>query len=120
MIRRTARISFVIGVLAVTLLSLAPQDIMPETGIWDKLQHAMAYTALAICGVVGFPERRPLLIVSVGLIALGCGLEVAQATVPGREPNIGDGIANVVGVAIGLTTAWIGNMLAGASSGSAS
>ena len=116
MIRRIARISFTIGVLAVTWLSLTPPDALPEINIWDKLQHAMTYTVLAMCGALGFLARRPRLIIGIGLIVLGCSLEVAQAAVPGRDPSIGDGIANVVGVAVGLTTAWIGNMLAGASS----
>ncbi len=82
--------------------------------MWDKLQHFMAYAVLAICGVVGFPGRRPRLLAGVGLIVLGCGLEVAQAAVPGRDPSIGDAVANIAGIAFGLATAWIGVRLVGA------
>ncbi len=78
MIRKIARLSFTVGVLAVSWLSLAPQDALPEINMWDKLQHAMTYTALAICGAVGFLGRRPLLMIGVGLIVLGCSLEAAQ------------------------------------------
>ncbi len=118
MIRKIVRLSFAIGVLAVTWLSLVPQDALPEINMWDKLQHAMTYTALAICGAVGFLGRRPLLIVSIGLIVLGCSLEAAQAAVPSRDPSIGDAIANIAGIALGLAAAWIGNQLVGASEGS--
>ena len=118
MIRRIARLSFTIGVVPVTWLSLTPQDALPEIDIWDKLQHVMAYTALAVCGAVGFLGRRPLLMIGVGLIVLGCSLEAAQSAVPGRDPSIGDAIADIVGVALGLATAWIGNLLVGTSQGS--
>jgi VanZ family protein len=118
MIRNIARLSFTIGVLAVTWLSLTPRDALPEIDLWDKPQHLIAYAVLAICGAVGFLERRPWLIVGVGLIMLGCGLEVAQAAVPGRNPSIGDIVANIAGIALGLATAWIGDRLVGASEGS--
>ena len=85
--------------------------------MWDKLQHLMAYAVLAICGVVGFLGRRPRLILGVGLIVLGCGLEVAQAAVPGRNPSIDDAVANIAGIALGLATAWIGDRLVGARAG---
>ncbi len=115
MIRKVARFSFTIGVLAVTWLSLTPQDALPEIDMWDKLQHAVTYAALAICGAVGFLGRRPLLIVSLGLIVLGRSLEAAQIAVPGRDPSIGDAIANIAGIALGLAATWIGNQLVGAS-----
>ncbi len=118
MIRKIARHSFTIGVIAVTWLSLIPEDALPEIHMWDKPQHLIAYAVLAICGAVGFLGRRPRLLVGVGLIVLGCGLEVAQAAVPGRNPSIGDAVANIAGIALGLATAWIGDRLVGASEGS--
>ncbi len=119
MIRRIARISFTLGVLVVTWLSLTPWDAWPEIDMWGKLDHVMAYTVLAVCGAVGFLARRPRLIVGVGLIVLGCSLEVAQAAVSGRNPSIGDAIANIAGIALGLAAVWIGNRLLGASEGRA-
>ncbi len=90
---------------------------MPEIHMWDKLQHLMAYAVLATCGAVGFPGGRPRLIVGVGLIALGCGLEVAQAAVPGRNPNIGDAVGNITGIALGLAIVWVGDRWAAANKG---
>ena len=118
MIRKIARLSFTIGVLAVTWLSLSPRDALPEIHMWDKPQHLIAYAVLAMCGAVGFPGRRPRLIVGVGLIVLGCVLEVAQAAVPGRDPSITDAVANIAGIALGLATAWIGDRLVSSSEGS--
>ncbi len=118
MIRKIARLSFTIGVIAVTWLSLTPRDALPGIDMWDKSQHLMTYAVLAICGAVGFLGRRPRLIVGVGLIVLGCGLEVAQAAVPGRNPSIGDAVANFAGITLGLATAWIADRLVGASEGS--
>ena len=118
MIRKIARVSFTIGIIAVTWLSLTPQGALPEIHVWDKLQHLMAYAVLAICGTVGFLGRRRRLMVGLGLIVLGCGIEVAQAAVPGRSPSIGDAVTNIAGIALGLATAWIGDRLVGARKGS--
>ena len=118
MIRKISRLSFTIGVIAVTWLSLSPPDSLPEIQVWDKLLHLMAYAVLATCGAVGFLGCRPRLMVGVGLIVLGCGLEVAQAAIPGRNPSISDAVANIAGIALGLATAWIGDRLVGASEGS--
>ncbi len=118
MIRRIARLSFTLGVLAVTWLSLAPQEALPPIGMWDKANHVLAYAALSLSGGIGFVERRSALMVSLGLVVLGCGLEAGQVAVPGREPSIGDAVADIVGVGLGMATAWIGNRLVGASEGS--
>jgi VanZ family protein len=117
MIRKIARLSFAIGIIAVTSLSVTPQDALFEIHLWDKLQHLIAYSALAICGTVGFQGRRPRLFVGIGLMVLGCGLEVAQAFTPGRSPSVIDAVANIVGITLGLTTAWIGDRLVRASEG---
>ena len=117
MFRKFARLSFAIGIIAVTWLSLTPQDALPEIHLWDKLQHLIAYGALAICGTVGFQGRRPRLILGVGLMALGCGLEVAQAVIPGRSPSVIDAAANIAGMALGMATTWTGERLAAAREG---
>ncbi len=112
MIRKISRLSFTIGVIAITWLSLTPRDALPpEIHTWDEPQHLMAYAVLAICGAVGFLGRRPRLIVGVGLIVLGSGLEAAQAAIPSRNPSIGDAIANIAGIALGVAAAWMGNQM---------
>ncbi len=101
MVRKLAKTAFFIGLVAVIALSLLPQENLPETGMWDKLNHALAYGVLAVLGGFGFKGGRSLLIVGIGLVVLGAGLELAQSVIPNRDGSIYDAVANLVGVAIG-------------------
>ena len=60
MVRKLAKIAFFIGLMAVIALSLLPQETLPETGTWDKLNHALAYGMLAVSGGNGFRAQSPL------------------------------------------------------------
>ena len=101
MVRKLAKIAFFIGLVAVIALSLLPQETLPETGMWDKLNHALAYAVLAVSGGFGFKGLRSLLMVGIGLVVLGAGLELVQSVTPGRDGSIADAVANLVGVALG-------------------
>ena len=98
---------FVAGMVCVAVLSLLPQDAIPSVDVSDKVQHLMAYLCLALAGGVTFPERRSMLALGLGLVALGIGIECAQAFVPGRFASVGDAAANTLGVALGLSLARI-------------
>ncbi len=54
MVRKLAKTAFFIGLVAVVALSLLPQETLPETGMWDKLNHSLAYGVLAVLGGLGF------------------------------------------------------------------
>ena len=101
MVRKLAISAFFIGLVAVIALSLLPQETLPETDTWDKLNHALAYGVLAVLGGIGFKGWRSLLMVGLGLVVLGAGLELAQSVTPDRYGSIYDAVANLVGVAIG-------------------
>ena len=101
MVRRLAKTAFFIGLVAVTTLSLLPQETLPETAAWDKLNHALAYGVLAVLGGFGFKGWRSLLMVGIGLVVLGAGLELVQSVIPDRDGSITDALANFIGVAIG-------------------
>ena len=77
-IRIVARTIFFLGVIAVTWLSLAPQDTIPDVEIWDKLGHFLAYAVLAVLGGLAYWARRIEVAVGVLLVAYGCMLEIAQ------------------------------------------
>ena len=114
--RRAARLLLGVGVIAVVWLSLVPRG-SEEREFWEHwnyLPHVLAYAALAVCGALGFQQRRPVLTASTGLIVLGCVLELAQVYVPGRSPGLGDVAANVIGIALGLVMARAGEKFAGA------
>ncbi len=101
MVRKLAKTAFFIGLMAVIALSLLPQENLPETGMWDKLNHALVYGVLAVLGGFGFKGWRSLLMVGIGLVVLGAGLELAQSVIPDRTGSTYDVLANFVGVAIG-------------------
>ncbi len=99
--RKLAKKDIFIGLMAVIALSLLPQETLPETGTWDKLNHALAYGVLAVLGGLGFKGWLSLLMVGIGLVLLGAGLELAQSVIPDRDGSITDALANFVGIAIG-------------------
>lgn len=93
---------FWFGVAAVTVTSVTPQAYLPSTEGWDKAQHFLAYAALGGVGWLGYPDRRHMVMLLIGLILLGAGLEAAQVLVPGRFPSVGDVIANIIGALSGF------------------
>lgn len=104
--RKVALVIFIIGVLVVVWLSLAPGDPI-GSGLSDKLEHLLAYAALAACSTQAFEQGRTKLTSYVGLIALGCVLEGLQAYIPGRYPSVADGIANAAGIMVGALLSWM-------------
>ncbi len=112
MMRKLAKFGFSIGLVSAIVLSLLPQETLPETGMWDKMNHALAYGVLAVLGGFGFKGWRSLLMVGIGLVLLGAGLELAQSVISYRDGSITDALANFFGVAIGsLATAGTNSFL---------
>ncbi len=111
MFGKLPRIAFIVGVPAVIALSLLPQEVLPETGAWDKLNHIVAYAALALASGLGFRGWRSLLVVGMSLLMLGTGLELAQAVLPSRSASAYDALANLVGIAFGTVAAARANTL---------
>jgi VanZ family protein len=103
--RLVTRILFLLAVATVTVLSLLPQQELPKIGVSDKVEHALAYFALAILGSFGFRERRSLLYLFVLLCAMGGVIELLQAFSPGRSPDVVDALADGAGVAAGVLIA---------------
>ena len=106
-IRKAALALFGLGVVAVAGVSLLPQESLPPVGLWDKLQHLLAYGALAVTGGVAFPGNRRLVVLGGALVLFGCALELAQSGIPGRFGSLGDALANSLGVALGLAAAHL-------------
>ncbi len=103
--RKLSQMAFVIGLLAVILLSLLPQDALPDPGTWDNLNHVLAYGVLALAGGLGFRGLRSLLFVGRGWLILGAGLEFVQAALPNRSASAYDALANLIGIALGSIAA---------------
>lgn len=101
-----ARRGFWALMLCVTVLSLMPTAYLPPQvfSLWDKAQHALAFTALAVLGLRAYP-RHPWHL-TVGLLVLGGGIELAQAATGWRHGEWGDWLADAVGLALGTLLIW--------------
>ena len=93
---------FFIAVALVTILSLIPATAVPQTvQFWDKAQHSLAYTVLAIMGGLAFP--RQLKLVLLGLLAHGAVIEIMQsALTTTRFGEVLDWFADGTGVLAGI------------------
>jgi len=93
-------------VVCIVIGSLLPaaSPVMVAIGrlhIWDKLQHFGAYLALSFLPVIGFRHRRRGIMAGLSMFVLGVLLEAGQHFSPGRSVELGDVIANGVGVSCG-------------------
>jgi len=96
--------AILIGCVVVGSLAPAASPLMVAVGrlhIWDKLQHFGAYLALSFLPVIGFRDRRRGLMAGISMFLLGVLMEGGQHFSPGRSVELGDVIANGVGVSCG-------------------
>lgn len=86
----------------VTILALMPGPTVPHAiQFWDKAQHALAFSVLAILGCCAFPRRSAH--VAIGLLAHGALIEILQATLTTtRTGDVLDWLADSVGISLGL------------------
>lgn len=97
-IRRVAILGFWGLAAIIGFLSLLPAENLPDVRIWDKIEHLIAYGALAMCGLIAYPSHAFKVIAAT--IAYGIAIEFGQGLVPGRDPSFGDVIANSLGAVI--------------------
>jgi VanZ family protein len=100
-----ARFWYLLGALltlGVIVSSLVPAHDLPNVSVNDKVEHIVAYTALAIW-FGGLLERKSYVRVALWLLALGGGIEIAQGLMGlGRTADVRDFLADGLGVLIGL------------------
>ncbi len=101
-VRLVKQLVFGCAVVVVGGLSLLPQEVLPETGVWDKLEHAIAYAALCVIGAIAYPRKLARSKLLLGLVLYGVALEALQSFVPGRVASIADVTANTLGVVVGF------------------
>jgi len=103
---RAWRVLLMLLIVVVSYLALAPK---PPTGVdlgWDKLNHMMAFTALAFAASLGYPAPMRVRVLSLaGLLAFGGLIEILQLYVPGRSAEWGDLLADAIGIVLGVATA---------------
>jgi VanZ family protein len=73
---------------------------------WDKVVHACAYASIAACWSVAAGGRRVALAIAI-TVATGGLDEWLQRSLPGREADVTDLVADAVGAAVGASLASI-------------
>ena len=103
---RTWRVILLLLIVAVGYLALAPAPPPTMDTGWDKLNHALAFTALAFAGCLGFPVARGgRILLLAALLCLGGAIEILQLFVPGRSGEWSDLFADSIGIACGTLIA---------------
>jgi hypothetical protein len=98
-----SRGAFAVAVLVSLAVLFAPASDVPHAPVGvDKLVHASLFAALALTG--GWAGISRVVLVPV-LVLYGAASEVIQGLI-GRDAAVGDWLADVVGVLLGLL-AWL-------------
>jgi len=111
--RRTILILWAVAVALVVIGSLLPGPALTRIRFNavapnDKLVHFMGYTVLALLPVAFLELVGTGLTLAVSMIPMGVLLEFLQKLVPGRSFEVGDMVANSLGVATGIMVAlWL-------------
>lgn len=104
--KKWLRILWFAAIGVVIVASLLPSSSLPMRALdWleisDKVEHALAYFVLALLPTLH--ERRSFIAVAaVGAAGLGVALEYGQLYSGWRDFEVGDMIADAVGVCIGV------------------
>ena len=93
-----------LAVVAWGELTPHPPQIADEVFGWDKGVHFTAYFGLALLASLAWGLRRSVLLVLVGVIALGGVLEILQSFT-GRDAEWLDELANSLGALTGTAVA---------------
>lgn len=98
-----------LAMIAVVIATcLLPARDLPPTPFsqFDKIEHFSAYLAMSAYAGMLFARMRPQAIAAIGLIAMGVGLEFAQARLTdSRSGDAADALANGLGALAGLFVA---------------
>jgi len=103
------RLAFGICVVAVLVLALMPKDlVMPSTG-WDKSNHLLPFSVLALLGLHAYPGRA--MAVLAGLLTYGVLIKVLQSFTPNRSADWQDVVADSVGLVLGWSFQLLGQFI---------
>ena len=91
--------TFILLLIVIEYLATTTIDMPSISTGWDKLNHFLAFSTLAIVGMFGYKKYTFII---VGLLAFGIQIEVVQGFIPNREMSLLDIFADSVGILIGL------------------
>jgi VanZ family protein len=103
--KRILRVIWFVAIVVVIVGSLlpgnsAPMRLLDRLHIPDKVEHFLAYAVLTFLPTI-HERRRFIITAALGAVALGIGLEYAQLYSGWRDFEIGDMVADGVGVLAG-------------------
>jgi VanZ family protein len=75
-----------------------------DTG-WDKLNHVVAFSAMAFSACFAFAHARHAVVIALALLAFGVFIELVQSQIPARSAEAFDVLADGVGILAGLLPA---------------
>ena len=102
--------AWILVILAVIANLVPSHDLPTMGGVNDKVEHIVGYLVLSLWFAGIYPRSRYPMI-AVGLLVMGIVIEGVQGAMRvGREADLRDVYADVVGIACGLTLAlaWFG------------
>ncbi len=103
-----------LALVAFVAAQLLPGAFVPDVPGTDPQWHAALYFGFALflwVQIPAPPPQRAILIVAVGFV-VGILMELFQAEIPGRNPDKGDAIADLVGVCAAVLAALVGTATA--------
>ncbi len=92
--------------LVMGALSLTP-DLFTAGHNEDKNLHMLAYAVMSAGAIVILPGKKMAITALFFLFCLGWGIEYAQSIIGGRESSVYDGLANVMGIGIGIVSGFL-------------
>jgi VanZ family protein len=103
---RTLWLAAIVIVVVGSLLPAysTPIRTLAELHINDKFEHFGAYAALAFLPAI-HERRRFIIVAAIGTVLLGIALEFGQLFTGWRDFEIGDMLADAVGVCFGVAAA---------------
>jgi VanZ family protein len=97
-VRWLCRAAFGPALFVVLVAAVIDTGPMPLPSGSDKLEHALAFLALGVLALAGFPRWSPFGKVLPGLAAYGALIEFIQWWLPWRECSLLDWAADLAGV----------------------
>jgi VanZ family protein len=85
---------------AITVLSLVPPWLRPETSAPHPVEHFAIFVATGLAFGFGY-DRRPV-VVGAALVVFAGAIEVAQMFAPGRHARLSDFIVDAFALCVGV------------------
>jgi VanZ family protein len=87
----------------IVVLSLAPPDMRPGTGVPHNFEHFAIFAACGVAFGLGYGQRPGLVVPALG--AFAGAIELAQTLVPGRHARLSDFVVDAAAICIGAAAA---------------